>query len=312
MRRSLFLLAAAFIFFVTTLPERVTAQQAPAQGARAAQGGRGGRQASPGNGQVPPGRGDPVQPGAGRGGGRGRRGGGPSKPAPRTAAGKILLGGATPQEKGVWLPAGVVTTSFQTKIDEIPFQPWAKALYEDRQSTRLEPHARCKPSGAARQLQTPYGAEFVDMPDIGQMFIFDIGGPHTYRRIYMDGRSHPAHPEPSFYGHNIGWWEGDTLVVDAVGFNENFWLDRGGSPHTVQLHTLERFTRLDHDTMKYELTIDDPGAYTKPWSGSFNFRWEAGTELFEYVCQESNYAGNLMVGAEATSGTVDRTSIIIP
>src|SRR5262245_10541525 len=92
------------------------------------------------------------------GGGRGRRGGGPSKPAPRSADGRILLGGATAKEKGLWLPAGVVTTSF-APVDGIPFQPWAKALYADRQTHRLEPHARCKPSGAVREMQTPYGVE---------------------------------------------------------------------------------------------------------------------------------------------------------
>ena len=65
-----------------------------------------------------------------------------------------------------------------------------------------------------------------------RVYIFDIGGPHTYRTIYMDGRTHPANLTPSYYGHSIGWWEGDTLVVDTIGFNENFWLDRRGLPHT--------------------------------------------------------------------------------
>jgi len=265
----------------------------------------------------------PVQvgvPGGGRGagttgapgGGRGRRGGGPSKPAPRGPDGRVILGGETPTHKGLWLPQGVITTSFQTKVADIPFQPWAKALYEDRQTHRLEPHARCKPSGAVRQMQTPYGVEFVELPEIHRVYIFDVGGPHTYREIYMDRRDHPANLPPTYYGHSVGWWEGDTLVVDTVGYNEDFWVDRGGTPTTDKLHTIERFTRTSDNTMVYEATIDDPLAYTKPFTGRLNLRWEDGTELFEYVCQEQNYAGTLMVGASVTEGHVDRTSPFVP
>ena len=149
----------------------------------------------------------------------------------------------------------------------------------------------------------------MDLPELQRVYIFDIGGPHTYRTVFMDGRVHPADLAPSYYGHSIGWWEGDTLVVDSIGFNEGFWMDRRGSPHTEKLHTLERFTRSDSLTMKYEVTIDDPGAYTATWKSSFNLRWEAGTELFEYVCQQANYAHELMVGQQKK---VDRTSIIVP
>ena len=179
----------------------------------------------------------------------------------------------------------------------------------DRQKNQLEPHTRCKPSGVTRQFLTPYGVEIVELPEIQRVYIFDIGGPHTYRTIYMDGRTHPANLAPSYYGHSIGWWEGDTLVVDSVGFNEGFWLDRRGSPHTEKLRTLERFTRMDSLTLKYEFTIDDPGAYTAPWKGGLNLRWEAGTELFEYVCQQANYAHTLMLGAQES---IDRTSVIVP
>jgi len=244
----------------------------------------------------------------GGGAGRGRRAGGPSKPTPRSADGKVLLGGATPKDKGLWLPAGVVTTSFAA-AEGIPFQPWAKALYADRQTHRLEPHARCKASGAVRQMQTPYGVEFVELPELQQIYIFDVGGPHTWRTVYMDGRSHPTRVTPSYYGHSIGWWEGDTLVVDTVGFNEGFWIDRGQLPHTTQLHLIEKYTRTALDSMRYELTVDDPGAYSAPFTGTSNLRWENGTELFEYVCQQGNEAPTLMVG---DGTTVDRTTLIIP
>jgi hypothetical protein len=161
-------------------------------------------------------------------------------------------------------------------------------------------------------MQTPYGVEFVELPELQRIYIFDVGGPHTYRTIYMDGRAHPAKLSPEYYGHSIGHWEGDTLVVDTVGYNEDFWVDRGGTPTTEKLHTIERFTRTNFDTLDYEVTIDDPAAYTKPFTGRFNMRWEDGTELFEYVCQEQNYAPTLMVGASVTEGSVDRTSAYVP
>jgi len=104
----------------------------------------------------------------------------------------------------------------------------------------------------------------------------------------MDGRSHPEKIDPAPYGHSIGHWEKDTLVVDSRGFSENFWLDRTGLPHTEQLHTVERFTRRDEMTLHYQVTIDDPGAYTKPWTAAWNLAWRPNAELAEYICQENN------------------------
>jgi hypothetical protein len=125
-------------------------------------------------------------------------------------------------------------------------------------------------------------------------------------------RMNAEHAPPTirkWMGDSIGRWEGDTLVVDTVGFNERFWFDRSGLPHTNQLRMVERFTRTDLDTLRYELTIDDPGAYTAPFTGRLVLLLEPGTELFEYVCQQSNYASELMVG-DGTS--VDRSSPIVP
>jgi hypothetical protein len=245
--------------------------------------------------------------GGGRGGGRGPAA--PAAPTPRTADGKVIFDGEVAGKNGVWTPQ-IGITEPAAKLENVPFQPWSKALYDARQKNELEPHSRCKASGAARQFMTPYGVEFVDLPEMGRMFIFDIGGPHTFRTIYMDGRSHPADITPSNYGHSVGWWEGDTLVVDTVGYNEDFWLDRRGLPHTEQLHTIERFTRTNKMTIDYKLTIDDPGAYTKPFDGGFNLRYNENQELFEYVCQQANYAHELMVGGE--SRKIDRSSPIVP
>jgi hypothetical protein len=230
-------------------------------------------------------------------------------PAPVNADGRVLLQGKTPQDKGVWTPVfGIVDPI--APVETVPFQPWSRALYDARQLHELEPHARCKASGAARQFLTPYGVEFVEMKDLERLYIFDIGGPHTFRTVYMDGREHPADFEPTNYGHSVGHWEGDTLVVDTVGYNEDFWLDRRGLPHTTALHTIERFSRVNEMAIDYKITVDDPGAYTDEWTGGFHLRWNPGQELFEYSCQQANYAHELMVGQEASS--VDRSSPIVP
>jgi hypothetical protein len=227
----------------------------------------------------------------------------PPKAPPRWPDGHIRLG-TLPEEKGIW---GACCGSLSN--NQTPFQPWAKALFEYRRNNEFEPHTRCKPSGGARQFVTPYGTEIVEMPDLQRIFIFDIGGPHTFRTIYMDGKPHPKDLPPSYYGDSRGHWEGDTLVVDNIGFNEGFWMDRAGSPHTEKLHFIERFTRRDYNFLKYEVTVDDPGAYTQTWSNSFEMRWTPGQELFEYVCQDNNFAPVLLIGSEEK---IDRTSVIIP
>src|SRR4029079_16343795 len=114
-----------------------------------------------------------------------------------SADGRILLGGATPAEKGVWLPGGAGFTTPASELAAIPFQPWAREVLNDRLKDQLEPHTRCKPSGVTRQFLTPYGVEIVDLPEAQRVYIFDIGGPHTYRTIYMDGRTHPADLTPT-------------------------------------------------------------------------------------------------------------------
>jgi hypothetical protein len=196
-------------------------------------------------------------------------------------------------------------------LDQIPIQPWAKALLDARHARFLadEPYTRCKPSPAARAFQTAYGIELLNLPGTGRILLFQTGGAHSFRVIHMDGRSHPPHVAPSHFGHSIGWWDGDTLVIDTIGFNEEAWLERWGMPHTSRLHTIERVTRTDFNTLRYEITVDDPGAYTAPWTSGYTKRWTSGIEPFEYVCQENNYAPQLMIGV---SGGEARTSTIVP
>jgi hypothetical protein len=248
----------------------------------------------------------------------------PALPTPRLPNGRINLG-ATPGQAGLWFPFNSVAERIvnpddmpadagaryqdRPRLSDIPFQTWARELYNYRRVNQFEPHTRCKPSPGPRQFLTPYGVEFIDLPELQRIFIVDLGGPHTYRTIYMDGRQHPRDFVPTYYGHSVGKWEGDTLVVDSRGFNEDFWLDRLGLPHTDQLHLIERFTRTDSKTMKYQVTIDDLGAYTAVWSGGFLLGWNPEEELFEYVCQDNNLATELLVGSEQS---VNRNSSIVP
>ena len=253
-----------------------------------------------------------------------------SRPTPHWPDGRVNLG-PIPGETGLWLPidarislpdkgpgrgpgAGKDAPRYakNIKYSAVPFQPWARALFMARLDHQMEPHSRCKPSGGPRQLMTPYGVEFVDIPELKQIHIMDVGGPHTSRVVYMDGRPHPRNLVlPGYYGHNIGHWEGETLVVDSVGYNESFWIDREGNPTTEKLHLIERFTRINMNTLLYEVTVDDPWAYTAPWIGGFYNEWTPKTELFEYVCQENNFASDLLVGG-GTQKSVERASRIVP
>jgi len=222
---------------------------------------------------------------------------------PLNEDGRVTLGppeGAT----GLWVGRGGVQP---TSHEEVPYQDWARDIVTYRRASPLEPHTRCKPSGGPRQWLTPYGAEIVEIPEMERIYIFDIGGPHTFREIYMDGRDHPADLKPSYYGHSVGHWEGNTLVVDSIGYNERFWMDRGQSPHTEDLHMVERFTRTSLNDMTYEITIDDPNVYTEPWTGELGMNYMADRELFEYICQDNNYATDIMIGQE---DDVDRSFII--
>jgi hypothetical protein len=252
--------------------------------------------------------------GEGRAGGQGRggRGGAPAPPAaptPRWPDGKPILGSVPGQPVGGW-GAGVTTLPRGLSLDEIPFQPWARAVYDVRQIDQFEPHTRCKASGVSRQFSTPYGTEFIEVPELKRMYIMDNGGPNSYRIIFVDGRSFPENIVPTNYGYSIGRWEGDTLVVETRGLNEKFWLDTRGTPHTSQLKFIERFTRTDMNTMRYQVTIDDPGAYTRPWTtGDFNMRWRPGAELFEYICQQFNQGPELMLGSQED---VDNTRFFVP
>jgi hypothetical protein len=125
------------------------------------------------------------------------------------------------------------------------------------------------------------------------------GNIHSYRQIFMDGRKHPEDPNPTWYGDSIGKFEGDTLVVDSVGFNDKFWFDFAGHPHTEKLHVIERYQRPDLGHLNFEVVVDDPGAYTKPFTLYGHSTLQVDTELTEYICNENNQDVKHIVGKDA-------------
>jgi hypothetical protein len=244
----------------------------------------------------------------------------PTTPTPRLPDGTVNFG-RVPGEKGVWdLP--YITNMGARVIDPatgkpfpvvanvgpagkpvggrggapaepfVPFQPWAAAMYNYNtiNSSKYDPEGFCLPPGGPRLFATPYPAEIIQMPDKSRIFQVFEGGAHIWREIYTDGREHPkgdALPL-TWLGHSVGHWEGDTLVVDVVGFHEGTWLDYFGHPHTDQLHVVEKYTRPNKETLHYEALIDDPGAYTKPFTVAWDINWNNEDELTEYICQENN------------------------
>jgi hypothetical protein len=230
-----------------------------------------------------------------------------AKPTPRWPYSQPRLG-PLPGERGYWgnpSSTALVQSGANVPMDAnglvrnladvdkvAPFQRWARDLYELRQRSLLKSdpgYLYCMPPGGPRQFELPYGVQFLEDREKKRIFVLIGSGNHNWRIIYTDGRSLKEDDKdfPTYYGRALGHWEGDTLVVDTNNFNEKFWFANGGLPHTGELHLIERFSRPDFDTLKYEVTIDDPGAYTKTWSSSWTLQWVASEELPPYYCQDN-------------------------
>ena len=178
----------------------------------------------------------------------------PVKPAPRLPNGQ-------PDFSGLWQGGGPINDISQglPKGETLPLLPSSRKILESRLS-KDDPQANCLPSGVPRI--APYPWRIVQTPT--HIFFLFEANIHSYRQIFMDGGSTPADPDPTWAGHSIGRFEGNTLVVDTVGFNDKFWFDFKGHPHTERLHIVERYTRKDFNTLVNQITIDDPGAYSRP------------------------------------------------
>lgn len=211
------------------------------------------------------------------------------RPAPRTPEGKADL-------SGIWGPDRNFIFDIHDALkkgEELPIQPWAETLARERMS-KDDPEAHCLPTGIPRQAPYPWR---ILQTQTHMFFLFE-GNIHSYRQIFLDGRKHPDDPDPTWYGHSIDRWEGDSLTVDTVGFNDRFWFDFAGHPHTQQMHVVERYRRPDFDHLDYEITIDDPGAYTRPFVLEGHSTYQHGDELMEYICNENNKDLEHIVGKD--------------
>jgi hypothetical protein len=185
----------------------------------------------------------------------------------------------TPDLSGVWLPDPITNIASGR---EVPLQAAAKIKFRENSGKQSETDRRCLPPGVPRIMFLARPFEIVQTPH-RILFLFEGSG-HVWRQIWTDGRPHPSDPNPDWLGHSIGHWEGGTLVVDTVGFNDKTWLDDAGHPHTEQLHVIEKFTRTKPLAMKYEVVIDDPGAYMQTWAVGSTFAFRPGERLAEDIC----------------------------
>ena len=247
----------------------------------------------------------------------------PDPGIPRTADGRPNLEAPTPRTpdgkpdlSGVWLnewfyggqvrqppasPAGEPPPSAFADVGAnmpggLPFQPWAKELMSRRkeQNSKDNPDAHCLPMGLMQFHEHPQPRKMVQTPAV-LLILYE--GNFGVRQILTDGRPLPDNdPQPWWYGYSVGTWEGDTLVVQTKGLRDGGWLDIYGSPLTDAATITERFRRLNYGTMKIDVTIDDPKAYTKPFTVRVNQRIMPQGEIIEFICNENNKAPQLMVG----------------
>jgi len=201
--------------------------------------------------------------------------------APRTADGH-------PDLHGVWLGGGP-TSDIEDGLapgETIPYTALGRKTKESRLA-KDDPEANCLPAGVPRI--APYPWRVLTTPNGSHMYFLFEGNIHSYRQIFMDGRRHHDGDalNPTWYGHSVARWEGDTLVIDTVGFNDRSWFDFVGNPHSDQLHVIERYTRKNAAEMTNQITIEDPVMYSRPWTVSFTARARPDEELMEYICQEN-------------------------
>lgn len=224
-----------------------------------------------------------------------------SAPAPRTPDGK-------PDLSGIWLtdngncgpnrdPESLVCGSElpmsryginmgATTPGGLPYQPWLAALVKERTANNAkdDPHVRCLPDMFLRAYGLPHLLKFVQTPGLLLMLNEVNAG---YRQVFTDGRPFPADPVPSWQGYSSAMWSGDTLEINSVGFRDDLWIDWNGSMITESAKVRERITRPDYGHLQIEVTVDDPKAYTKPWTVTLRQRLALNTELVDEICLEN-------------------------
>jgi hypothetical protein len=189
-----------------------------------------------------------------------------------------------PDLTGVWLIDHFQPALF-LKGTTPPFTPWGESQFKNADTQVNDPNLACLPHGIPRLMFVPLPMEVFQVPD--KVLIYQEAG-NQLRQIHMN-REHKKDLDPTYNGDSVGKWQGDTLVVDTVGFNDVTWLDHVGLPHTGALHVVERLRRVDHDTLVDDFTIEDPKAYTKPWMATQTYHLKPGWEIAEYVCDNNKY-----------------------
>lgn len=222
----------------------------------------------------------------------------PAEDAPRTPDGRIDLDAPPPRHadgrvdlQGIWMPDDnryIRDLARDIGDAAVPYRPWARALYDERKTgahSREDPDAHCLPQGVPKIDFVSYPWKLIETPDsvviIYETFSF-------WRQIFTDGRELEDTAKPAWMGYSTGRWDGDTFVAVTRGFNGKVWLDQVGRPTTDQLTVTERFTRTHYGHMSIEVTIDDPGAYTRPWGATQVVHLRPGWEPLEFICNENN------------------------
>jgi hypothetical protein len=203
-----------------------------------------------------------------------------------------------PSLTGLWSPVGDVTFDPSdpagkkaADIAKYPMTPWALAQFkankpahgDEQTEGSNDPVNRCVPPSVPRVYVLPSPLEIVQTPDRVVM-LFEYNS--MFRIIYMDGKQRPKDSDPTYMGWSTGRWEGDTLVVDATGFNGKGWLDRVGHPYSEELQLHERFRRVDQQTLQLDITFHDPKAYTRDWTGQKLFKLHSDWHLGDYFCED--------------------------
>lgn len=225
-----------------------------------------------------------------------------SAPAPRTSDGK-------PDLSGLWEPIGEASSSFagstarDPKFQDVslemkgglPLQPWAAELVKARRAdnNKDDPDSHCQPLGPVKMHLHPYPRKMIQTPGL-LVILFERDT--AYRQIFTDGRPLLDDPQPSFNGYSTGQWVGDTLVVKTNGIRDGTWLDVTGTPLTNTALITERFRRPSFGRLEIDITVDDPKAYTKPWSIHVNQSLTADTDMLEFVCLENERDLRHLVG----------------
>jgi len=194
-----------------------------------------------------------------------------------------------PDLNGVWQRPYVSDMSRSAKNQQgpgtLPFTPLGAEIFKNYDGSKVDYIGHCLPMGLTRSMNSPFPIEIVQTP---QRVVLLYEAWNVFHEIPTDGRAPAKNPDLTWMGNSTGRWDGDTLVVDSIGFNDKTKLDTAGHPHSDRLHTIERFTRTDETHMTYEITIDDPKMYTQPWKNTRIFTLRPDWEIMEYSCEVNN------------------------